>query len=62
VRGTDNGYWQLGFNGTGWTGWKPEGNSWTSAPSAICRAGTTMIDVFGRGTDNALYTVWEPSS
>jgi hypothetical protein len=65
VRGTDNGYWQLGynaFNTTPWTGWRQEGNSWTSDPGVVCRAGTGIVDVFGRGSDLAMYTVWEPAS
>jgi uncharacterized protein YkwD len=56
VRGTDNGIWQLGFNGSAWTGWKSLGGSWTSGPSAVCRPGTTNIDLFARFTDMALWT------
>jgi len=63
VRGTDNGYWQLGFNGSSWTGWMPEGNSWTSDPAAMCRAAsTTQIDIFGRGSTNGLFTYWETAT
>jgi len=56
VRGTDNGLWQLGFNGTSWTGWKSLGGYWTSAASAVCRPGTTSIDLFASGADSALWT------
>jgi len=57
--------WQLGynaFNTTPWTGWRQEGNSWTSDPGVVCRAGTGIVDVFRRGDDNALFTVSEPAS
>jgi hypothetical protein len=56
VRGSDNGLWQLGFNGTGWTGWKSLGGYWTSAPTAVCKTGTTTIDLYARAVDNAMWT------
>ncbi len=62
ARGTDNGYWQLGFSGSTWTGWKSEGNAWTSDPSAVCRPGTSIIDIFGRGMTNGLFTFSEPAT
>ncbi|HKC18092.1 MAG TPA: hypothetical protein VKE27_00535 [Candidatus Dormibacteraeota bacterium] len=55
VRGTDNGEWHLGFNGT-WSGWKPEGNAWSSDVGAVCRpGGAGIIDYFGVGTDQAVW-------
>jgi hypothetical protein len=56
VRGTDNGLWQLGFNGSSWTSWKSLGGYWASGPSAVCRPGTTTIDLFARAGDDALWT------
>ncbi|GAC1472597.1 MAG: hypothetical protein PVSMB3_05900 [Candidatus Dormibacteraceae bacterium] len=53
--GGDNALWQLGWNGAAWTGWKPVGGIWTSKPSAVCRPGTTTVDLFARGTDRALW-------
>jgi hypothetical protein len=54
--GVGGGLWQRGFNGTSWTAWKPLGGFWTARPSAMCRPGTTTIDLFTRGTDNGLWT------
>jgi hypothetical protein len=62
VIGTDGGLWQLGFTGTGWTGWAPLGGKWTSDPGAVCRTGTGIVDVFIKGTDNALWTMSTPAS
>ena len=56
VRGNDNStYWHNGFNGSSWTGWSALAGQWTSDPGLSCRPGTSMMDVFGRGTTNALY-------
>jgi uncharacterized protein YkwD len=55
VRGSDTGLYQLGLNGTSWTGWKALGGTWTSGPSAVCRPGTSSIDLFARFADNALW-------
>ncbi|HKC18159.1 MAG TPA: PKD domain-containing protein, partial [Candidatus Dormibacteraeota bacterium] len=59
VRGTDGGYWQRGFDGSAWSGWTAEGNAWSSDPSAVCRQGSNIIDVFGRGSNSALYEIEE---
>jgi uncharacterized protein YkwD len=56
VIGTDGQLWRKGFNGTTWLQWQPLGGRWTAAPGVVCRPGTNTIDVFGRGTDNALWT------
>ena len=55
VTGTDAAIWQRGFNGTSWAAWKSLGGTWTSRPSAVCPPGSVAIDVFARGTDNALW-------
>ena len=55
VLGADGGVWRKGYNGTSWSDWTWLGGSWTSAPAGVCRAGTNTIDVFARGTDNALW-------
>ena len=55
VRGTDNGLWHRGWNGSSWSGWQSLGGSWTASPSAVCRPGTTTIELFERGTDSATW-------
>lgn len=62
VIGTDGQLWRKGFNGSAWLPWQPLGGDWTAAPGAVCRPGTNTIDVFGRGTDNALWTESVPGS
>jgi hypothetical protein len=60
--GGDGGLWHDGYNGTVWTGWQPQGGQWTSSPSAVCRLGTTTIDVFERGYDRAVWHTNVPAS
>jgi outer membrane protein assembly factor BamB len=55
--GQDHGLWRINFNGHGWSAWRPVGGSWTSDPAAVCRPQTNSIDVFERGTDNALWYI-----
>jgi outer membrane protein assembly factor BamB len=55
VVGTDGGIWSKSYNGVAWSQWKPLGGTWTSDPSAVCLPGTTTIQLFERGTDNALW-------
>jgi outer membrane protein assembly factor BamB len=43
------------FNTSGWNAWQSLGGAWTSDPAAVCRPGTTAIDLFARGADNALW-------
>src|SRR5690606_25698360 len=43
--------------GQGWQGWESLGGVLTSAP-AVSSWQTNRLDVFGRGTDNALYHKW----
>ena len=47
--------YQTGYDG-GWSGWQSLGGQWTSDPGAICPAGSALVDLFERGTDNALWT------
>jgi len=56
VIGTDGGLWQKSYNGS-WSQWRPLGGTWTSDPSAVCRPGTTTVDLFERGQDQALWHV-----
>jgi hypothetical protein len=51
----DNALWHKAWTGTGWTGWQSLGGTWTSDPSAVCEPGTTTVDLFVRGTDNAIW-------
>jgi hypothetical protein len=56
---------QLGFNGAwngGWGAWQSLGGQLTSEPGAVCLAGTSSIQVFGRGVDNTLWLATVPAS
>jgi hypothetical protein len=53
--GTDAGLWRRTFTGGAWGPWQSLGGQWTSRPAASCRPGTTTIDVYERGVDNALW-------
>jgi peptidoglycan/xylan/chitin deacetylase (PgdA/CDA1 family) len=59
ARGLDNGLWRLTVNATTWqwSGWEPLGGFLTSAPAADSR-NATSIDVFVRGGDSSLRTMW----
>jgi hypothetical protein len=52
--GAGNALIQLGFNGK-WAAWRNLGGQWTSAPGAVCLAGSTTVNVFERGVDNAAW-------
>lgn len=52
---------QLGFNG-GWGVWQSLGGTWASRPGAVCQPGTNAVDLFERGTDNALWQASVPGS
>jgi hypothetical protein len=56
VRGTDNGLWQAGWNGTAWN-WTALNGTLTSAPGAVSW-GVNRIDVFAKGTNNGLWHRW----
>ena len=56
VRGTDNGLWQAGWNGSAWS-WTALNGTLTSAPAAVSW-GVNRIDVFARGGDNGLWHRW----
>jgi hypothetical protein len=57
VVGAGGQLYHRGYNGA-WTGWDQTnlGGTWTSNLGAVCNPGTTQGVVFGRGTDNALYS------
>ncbi|WP_108718751.1 hypothetical protein [Miniimonas sp. S16] len=63
VRGTDNALWHKWFRrgtfgiGGGWSGWESLGGVLTSDPAAVSWS-EGRIDVFVRGTDNALWHKW----
>jgi hypothetical protein len=52
--GSDRALYRFGFNGS-WGAWQRHGGYWTSDPGAVCSTGTTSVNVFERGTDNALW-------
>jgi len=55
--------YRLGFNGRGWTAWTNLGNQWTADPGATCATRSVNgIDVFERGSDNALWHLVVPST
>ena len=54
--GAGSALFQTGFDGSSWSVWQNHGGQWTSDPSAVCQSGSPLVDVFQRGTDNALWT------
>src|SRR5450759_769956 len=52
---------QLRFDGS-WGARQGLGGQWTSAPGAVCLPGTTVVDLFERGADNALWQMSIPGS
>jgi hypothetical protein len=63
VVGTGGALWHRGYN-TGWQPWDQNGlgGTWTSNLGAECQAGTKVVTVFGKGTDNALWSWNAPGS
>ncbi len=59
VRGTDNAIYTKGWNGTSWSAYSRLGGLWTSNPSALCRPGTSLIDVFARDNSGNLERAFE---
>jgi hypothetical protein len=57
VVGVDGQLWQRSSidNGVSWGTWNQWGGQWTSNLTAFCHPGTTNVDVFGRGSDAALW-------
>jgi len=53
--GTAGALFRKAYNPNGWNAWESLGGSWASDPAAVCRPGTMAVDVFIRGTDNALW-------
>jgi hypothetical protein len=53
--GADGALWRRTYNGATWGSWLSLGGRWTSGAAAVCRPGTTSIDVFARGTDDAVW-------
>ncbi len=47
--------YRIGFNGAAWGAWQPVGGTWSSEPGAVCPPGTSTINLYERGTDNALW-------
>ena len=41
--------------GATWIYWERFGGSWTSAPAVVAPPTTHSLEIFERGTDNALY-------
>ena len=56
--GSDHGLWRESWTGNQWTGWQPQGGRWTSDPSTVCPAGATVLNLYARGIDNA---IWQTS-
>jgi len=55
ARGTDNQIWFTSTTSTSWAGWQSvAGGTFTSGP-AIAAHGPNNVEVFGRGTDNAIW-------
>lgn len=52
----------IGFNGSSWTQWQNLGGQLASKPGAACAAPVYGMDVFARGTDDALWHVEVPAS
>ena len=52
---------RLGFN-SAWGTWQSVGGTWASRPGAVCLPGTNTVDLFERGTDNALWQASVPGS
>jgi hypothetical protein len=57
VVGTDGQLWERSSitNGATWGTWNQWGGLWTSNLTAFCHPTTTNVDVFGRGSDAALW-------
>jgi hypothetical protein len=60
ARGLDNGLWHIDqtFQAQPWSGWQTRGGGLSEKP-AVARNGDGRLEVFVRGTDNALYHQWE---
>jgi spore germination protein YaaH len=52
--GANSSLFQLGFNGA-WGTWQSLGGQWTSDAGAVCPQGSRAVELFVRGTDNALW-------
>jgi spore germination protein YaaH len=52
--GANSSLFQLGFNGA-WGTWLSLGGQWTSDAGALCPQGSRAVELFVRGTDNALW-------
>jgi hypothetical protein len=56
----DNTLWHRVWTGSTWSHWETLGGYLTEAPAAVSWD-ANRIDVFARGTDNAIYqTLWRP--
>ncbi len=55
-----DGIWRKSFNAT-WGEWIQFEGDWSNGPGAVCRPGTTAIDVIKLGTDAALWQLELPN-
>jgi len=60
--GAGSALFHIGFNGSTWGTWQNLGGAWASEPGAVCMAGTGVVALFERGTDNALWTSTVPAT
>jgi len=51
---SDSALYQLGWN-AGWHPWLRVGGSWNTDPGAVCRPGSSTVDIFERGSDRAAW-------
>jgi cysteine-rich secretory family protein/repeat uncharacterized protein DUF346 len=50
--GTDYSLYEIANSGT-WGAWQRVGGQWAGGPGAVCRPGTTVLDLVERGSDGA---------
>ena len=53
ARGGDNAVWLRRYDGTAWSSWTALGTTTYASPAASLRQGTSIVDVFVRGTDES---------
>jgi hypothetical protein len=54
VLGSDAAIYHMAYNGT-WSTWQRQSGTWTASPSAVCVPGSSIVSLFERGTDHALW-------
>lgn len=60
--GSDRSLWRRGWNGSVWTPWVKVGGYWAGGPSAVCRPGMTVEEVFERGPDEGVWHQTVPAT